>query len=274
MNGGLCLDVYYSLTTAGTRVNQYTCNGGTNQVWSYNSVTQQIVSGLSSSSSSQYCLDISGSAIAAGSKLVLNPCTVSSTQKWSLGVTSNALNSSSPPAASLIPSSTPSLTFVLNMTAGAIDVAFVSALSTYHQNYVLDQHTFYSNVVDVFCADFPDPTQTWTFTNGVIQVTSDGNLCLTASTSSSVSLTSCASGSLAQQWGFNPTDNSLRPLSATGLCLTAGNGDVSSLSCGSSMPLALISCNTTAPYSLSQQWSMLVNPLGTHDNGWRGWRGH
>jgi hypothetical protein len=67
--GTKCLDVPGHATTAGTKVEIWSCNGGTNQQWRVNAdgTIVGVESGL--------CLDVSGGATANGTAVQLWNCT-------------------------------------------------------------------------------------------------------------------------------------------------------------------------------------------------------
>ena len=75
-----CLDVPNSSTTAGTQVQIYTCNDGSNQVWTQSSPNQLTVY----SGSSTMCLDATGAKTTAGTKVEIWTCNGGTNQMWTL----------------------------------------------------------------------------------------------------------------------------------------------------------------------------------------------
>ena len=72
---GKCLDAAGRGPTNGTKVQIWTCNGGSNQVWQpYNGGYRNPASGR--------CLDVPGSSTADGTQLQLWDCNGGSNQKW------------------------------------------------------------------------------------------------------------------------------------------------------------------------------------------------
>jgi len=74
--GTKCLDVPGRATTAGTKVEIWTCNGGTNQQWRLNA--DGTVSGVESG----LCLDVTGAGTANGTAVELWTCNGGSNQRW------------------------------------------------------------------------------------------------------------------------------------------------------------------------------------------------
>ena len=76
-NGTMCLDAYQKKTAPGTKVDIYTCNGGTNQQWRINAdgTVVGVESGL--------CLDVIGQSNANGTAVEIWTCNGGSNQKWS-----------------------------------------------------------------------------------------------------------------------------------------------------------------------------------------------
>ena len=75
----MCLDAYGNGTTAGTKVDIWTCNGGANQQWNVNS------NGTITSVQSGLCLDVTGASTANGALAELWTCNGHSNQQWTLG---------------------------------------------------------------------------------------------------------------------------------------------------------------------------------------------
>ena len=75
-----CLDVPNGSTTAGTQLDIWTCDGGSNQIWTHTSGGQLTVY----SGSSQLCLDAYNNQTTAGTKVETWPCTGGANQQWNL----------------------------------------------------------------------------------------------------------------------------------------------------------------------------------------------
>ncbi|TQJ92200.1 ricin-type beta-trefoil lectin domain protein [Streptomyces sp. SLBN-31] len=80
VGSGKCLDVPNSTTTAGTRVEIWTCNGGANQTWTHTASDQLTVY----SGSGQLCLDAYDNQTTPGTKVEIWQCNGQSNQQWSL----------------------------------------------------------------------------------------------------------------------------------------------------------------------------------------------
>ena len=76
---GKCLDAEGAVTTPGTPIVLYDCNGGTNQQWNVNS--DGTITGVQSG----ICLDVTGATNPNGSGLELWGCNGGANQKWTLG---------------------------------------------------------------------------------------------------------------------------------------------------------------------------------------------
>jgi hypothetical protein len=74
---GLCLEVLSQGTANGSAVDVYTCNGGSNQKWTY---TNNTLVGTQSGK----CITIPGSNTANGTNLDIETCGTGSNQKWNL----------------------------------------------------------------------------------------------------------------------------------------------------------------------------------------------
>ncbi|HEY1154815.1 MAG TPA: ricin-type beta-trefoil lectin domain protein, partial [Arthrobacter sp.] len=76
---GRCVDVPNQSQTAGTQVELWDCNGGSNQQWTINSdgTIKSVQSGL--------CLDATGNGTGNGTLLELWTCTGGGNQKWTRG---------------------------------------------------------------------------------------------------------------------------------------------------------------------------------------------
>jgi hypothetical protein len=79
VGGAKCLDAAGNQTTAGTPVEIWDCNGGTNQQWTVNA------NGTIIGVQSGLCLDVTGSSTTNGAKIELWNCTGGSNQQWKLG---------------------------------------------------------------------------------------------------------------------------------------------------------------------------------------------
>jgi hypothetical protein len=73
------VDAYGQGKTAGTVVDIYTCNGGSNQLW------QAHPDGSITNDESGLCLDVSGQGTANGTKVDLWTCNGGTNQQWALG---------------------------------------------------------------------------------------------------------------------------------------------------------------------------------------------
>jgi alpha-galactosidase len=80
VGAGKCLDVPNGSTTAGTQLDIWTCNGGSNQIWTHTSGGQLTVY----SGSSQRCLDAYNNQTSPGTKVETWPCNGGANQQWNL----------------------------------------------------------------------------------------------------------------------------------------------------------------------------------------------
>ncbi|HZR51976.1 MAG TPA: endo-1,4-beta-xylanase [Streptosporangiaceae bacterium] len=80
VGSGKCLDVPNLSTTAGTQLDIWDCNGGSNQLWTHTSGGQLTVY----SGSSQMCLDASGNQTTPGTKVVIWSCNGGANQQWTV----------------------------------------------------------------------------------------------------------------------------------------------------------------------------------------------
>jgi endo-1,4-beta-xylanase len=80
VGAGKCLDVPGLSTTAGTQLDIWSCNGGTNQIWTHTSANQLSVY----SGSSQMCLDAYNNQTAPGTKVVIWACNGGANQQWNV----------------------------------------------------------------------------------------------------------------------------------------------------------------------------------------------
>jgi alpha-galactosidase len=77
---GKCLDVPWSNTTPGTQPQIFTCNGGSNQVWTHTPAGQLTVYG----GSSAMCLDAFNNQTTPGTKVEIWGCNGQTNQQWQL----------------------------------------------------------------------------------------------------------------------------------------------------------------------------------------------
>ena len=80
VGAGKCLDVPNGSTTAGTQLDIWTCNGGSNQIWTRTPGGQLTVF----SGSSQMCLDAYNNQTSPGTKVETWPCNGGANQQWNL----------------------------------------------------------------------------------------------------------------------------------------------------------------------------------------------
>jgi alpha-galactosidase len=80
VGAGKCLDVPNGSTTAGTQADIWSCNGGSNQIWTRTSSGQLTVY----AGSSQMCLDAYDNQTAPGTKVEIWTCNGQPNQQWSL----------------------------------------------------------------------------------------------------------------------------------------------------------------------------------------------
>ena len=80
VGAGKCLDVNGFSTTAGTQVQIWSCNGGTNQIWTHTASNQLTVY----SGSSLMCLDADGGGTISGTKAIIWSCNGQTNQQWTL----------------------------------------------------------------------------------------------------------------------------------------------------------------------------------------------
>jgi hypothetical protein len=74
---GKCLDAYNNQTTNGTKVEIWSCNGGANQQWTYNSSNGTIVGAQSGK-----CVTVQSASTSNGALLILYTCNGGGNQKW------------------------------------------------------------------------------------------------------------------------------------------------------------------------------------------------
>jgi O-glycosyl hydrolase len=77
VGSGRCVDVPGQSQTAGTQVELWDCNGGTNQQWTATSADELRVYGGN-------CLDASGQGTSAGTEVDIWPCNGGANQKWTV----------------------------------------------------------------------------------------------------------------------------------------------------------------------------------------------
>jgi endo-1,4-beta-xylanase len=80
VGSGKCLDVPNLSTTPGTQLDIWSCNGGSNQIWTHTSSNQLTVY----SGSSQLCLDAFGNGTTAGTKVDAWTCNGGVNQQWNV----------------------------------------------------------------------------------------------------------------------------------------------------------------------------------------------
>jgi alpha-galactosidase len=80
VGAGKCLDVPDLSTTAGTQLDIWTCNGGSNQIWTHTSSNQLTVY----SGSSQLCMDAYDDQTTPGTKVEIWTCNGGANQQWQL----------------------------------------------------------------------------------------------------------------------------------------------------------------------------------------------
>jgi endo-1,4-beta-xylanase len=80
VGSGKCLDVPNISTAAGTQLDIWNCNGGSNQIWTHTSSGQLSVY----SGSSQMCLDAYANQTSPGTKVEIWSCNGGANQQWSL----------------------------------------------------------------------------------------------------------------------------------------------------------------------------------------------
>ncbi|HEX5276057.1 MAG TPA: ricin-type beta-trefoil lectin domain protein [Fluviicoccus sp.] len=95
-NSGQCLDINNGSMSAGTNVQQWSCNGGSWQKWHYDASTGLV----RSQKDPRYCLDNSGS-YDSGANLQIWPCTGNANQRFSYDSASGRLGMRSYPAQAL-----------------------------------------------------------------------------------------------------------------------------------------------------------------------------
>jgi len=80
VGAGKCLDVPNLSTTPGTQLDIWSCNGGTNQIWTHTSSGQLTVY----SGSTQMCLDANGNGTTPGTKVDIWSCNGGANQQWNV----------------------------------------------------------------------------------------------------------------------------------------------------------------------------------------------
>jgi len=78
LGSGRCLDVTNASQTAGTKVEIWDCNGGSNQTWTRTSGRQLTVYG------GAMCLDATGGGTTAGTPVEISNCNGGSSQQWNI----------------------------------------------------------------------------------------------------------------------------------------------------------------------------------------------
>jgi hypothetical protein len=80
---GNCMDDPYSSTTAGTQLIDYSCNGGSNQGWTFTPVSGTTAS-YTITSFASLCVDISGRSTADNAKVIQYTCNSQTNQQFTL----------------------------------------------------------------------------------------------------------------------------------------------------------------------------------------------
>jgi alpha-galactosidase len=80
VGAGKCLDVPHLSTAAGTQLDIWTCNGGSNQIWTRTPANQLTVY----SGSSQMCMDANNNQTTPGTKVEIWTCDGGANQQWQL----------------------------------------------------------------------------------------------------------------------------------------------------------------------------------------------
>jgi endo-1,4-beta-xylanase len=80
VGSGKCLDVPNLSTTPGIQLDIWSCNGGSNQIWTHTSANQLTVY----SGSSQLCLDAFGNGTTPGTKVDIWSCNGGANQQWNV----------------------------------------------------------------------------------------------------------------------------------------------------------------------------------------------
>jgi alpha-galactosidase len=80
VGAGKCLDVPNSSTAPGTQLDIWTCNGGSNQIWTHTSSNQLTVY----TGSSQMCMDAYDNQVTPGTKVEIWACNGGANQQWQL----------------------------------------------------------------------------------------------------------------------------------------------------------------------------------------------
>ncbi|MBP2328213.1 glucose/arabinose dehydrogenase [Kibdelosporangium banguiense] len=84
--GGKCVDVNGGNTTDGTKIQLWTCSGGTNQQWAVNGTTLRTLG---------KCMTVAGGSTANGALIQLSTCNGSGSQNWAPGANGSLVNSQS-----------------------------------------------------------------------------------------------------------------------------------------------------------------------------------
>lgn len=82
--GGGCLDDPNSSTSTGTQLIQWTCNGGTNQNWTFTPVAGTSASYTVTSGASNLCMDVSGRSTADNAQVIQWTCNGQTNQQFTL----------------------------------------------------------------------------------------------------------------------------------------------------------------------------------------------
>lgn len=81
---GLCMDEYDWTTMAAAQFEQWTCNGGTNQGYTFVPVSSGSSTYYIEPMTPDYCLDVSGDSTASGAAIIQWPCNYASNEEFTL----------------------------------------------------------------------------------------------------------------------------------------------------------------------------------------------
>ncbi|RSM91524.1 PKD domain-containing protein [Kibdelosporangium aridum] len=84
--GGKCVDVNGGSSADGTKIQLWTCTGGTNQQWTVNGTTLRALN---------KCMNVAGGSTADGAQVQLSTCNGSGAQNWTTGANGSLVNSQS-----------------------------------------------------------------------------------------------------------------------------------------------------------------------------------
>ncbi|NUP48249.1 MAG: hypothetical protein HOW97_13195 [Catenulispora sp.] len=89
---GNCADDPNSSTTAGTQLIQYSCNGGTNQNWTFTPVSGTTATYTVTNGASGLCVDVSGRSTADNAQIIQWSCNGQTNQEFTLQAVGSAFN--------------------------------------------------------------------------------------------------------------------------------------------------------------------------------------